>query len=507
MTAQLDFPNLNARIEAFIASKHFDNAIEVLDSNAAEYYDTPEFWLLTAQVYLAVEEAIAARGGGSFLRTRITREEAHDRANSAVLRVLESHPDSPQALAMYIAVLVARGAHDEALSTAYRLTDLAPDFSLGYFYVALLLSRERVTKTNLIMTQEAIDNSLRLDPHSADSLAVAAMVAVRSGNHRAAKYYLKRGLAIDSTNNLLMSLASDVRGARHVTNHLGKYYRWRLANDPFDSEARSGLRQWILTQTLESDLFILIQLTMIVLAVALPAPANAIVYALMLTCFGFVIYLRYRVISGVTDGESVREVFTEYASAKAGITLYGVAVGGAIVLSAGMLTFPPAHYLAVIMPVFAIVMFVGASLIMRARSLELTDEGAPDRRLWMYRIAMDHQITYSWPYFFAFLASIPLFSILTITDTFRPAGIILTSYGLWYLMRTGRMIFFIQRAGLRESPWTMNKHLNPSGGQTAISTTRGFFITLFAMARRIYFAFLPIAGGIGLLLDAPSGAG
>lgn len=499
MAAQLDLEGLNAHIEALLAARRLDNAMEVLEDNTAEYYNTAAFWLLTARVYLAVEEALSPTGTADFLRTQISRDEAYDKARSAVLRVLEDNPDSPQALVLYIIVLLQRDERDEALTYAYRLTETAPDSHAGFFYVALLLSTGDMTRTNSIMAQEAVDVALRLEPQSADTHGVAAIIAVRSGNNKAARFYLQSGLAIDPENHLLMSVAPDIRGGQKITNSLGGFFRGLLARNPFDGDARSGLRQWMFTQAVEFDVVLLIFITLLSATFAVPSPWNSVAFVLSIGAFSFVAFRRYQSISGGADAGFVREVFSSYASAKAGIVLYAAAVTALLGLAIAILALPSMRPLYVWASLMVIPMFIGASLLGRSRALENTIGNSGDRRMWMYRIAMDHQVIYSRVYLNAFIFSVPFILSLIVTENYVPAGVIISAYGTWYLMRTGRMLFYIQRAGLRESPWMMHKYLNPSGAETGFSVLRGFLLTLWAMSGRIYLALILCVGGFAII--------
>lgn len=502
VAAQLDLEGLNAHIEALLAARRLDNAMEVLEDNTAEYYNTAAFWLLTARVYLAVEEALSPTGTADFLRTQINRDEAYDKARSAVLRVLEDNPDSPQALVLYIIVLLQRDERDEALTYAYRLTEIAPDSHAGFFYVALLLSTGDMTRTNFIMAQEAVDVALRLEPQSADSHGVAAIIAVRSGNNKTARSYLRSGLAIDPENNLLMSVAPDIRGGQKITNSLGGFFRGLLARNPFDGDAHSGLRQWMFTQAVEFDVVLLLAITMLGASFAIPTPWNAVVLVALLTALSYVAFRRYQSVSGGADFRFVREVFSSYGSAKTGIALYAVALSALIGLTVAILVSPNTRAFYAWVPLTVIPMFLGSSLLGRARALENTVGNTGDRPIWMYRIAMDHQVVYSRVYLIAFIVSLPVIVPVIVTNHLVPAGAILAAYGLWYFLRTGRMIFYIQRAGVRESPWMMHKHFNPSGAETFFSRIRGFILTLWAMSGRVYLAMFPLVGGFALVANS-----
>lgn len=503
MNTSIDLDHLAALVTAHVAAHRLDDAIDALTTHGTDHLESIDYWLLTAQVYLAVDQALSPTSSGHPMRLPITRDEAYHNAWTAVERVLATDPNSPQGTLMAIMVLLQREHHDDALTYAYQLTGLAPNSHVGYFYVALILSTGHVTGTELAMAHDAITTALRLDPNDADNHAVAAIIAVRDGKERVARFHVETGMSIDPANTLLMSVVPDVRGMSGIVRRQGGFFRGLLAVNPFDGDARTSLQQWIVTTVIESDVLILILMTLLAGALGFLAPWSILGWAGAVAIVGFLGWRRYRAVVEPSDPTFVKESVTCDATGRASVWLFGLAGAGAVMLSALLLLFPDARALYLTLALTVIPAFVGASLLERTRASLLTESTTVDRVTWMYRIAMDHQLVSARLYRTALALSVPVLVALTVTNHLLAAGVVLVAYGLWYLLRAGRMMLFIGRAGVRESPWMRHRYLNPSGAETRGSTLWGGVITAWTMCARLYLSLLPLVGGVAIILTAP----
>lgn len=210
----MEFDVLRTRVSHHLATGRAAEAVDLLKENLQQHQENPAFWVHYASGLLHLDR----------------HAEAADAARAA----LNLDVEQPEAGLFLAFALMRLGQRDEALQTVYWLIETWPEFADAHYLLGLILAGSVRSAEDRMLSRQATEHALRLQPENPEYYLGAAMAARVSGDHRAALAHLQAGLGIDPHHQGMLRYAAEVENGQQLVGDRGQLLRGLLASDPLN---------------------------------------------------------------------------------------------------------------------------------------------------------------------------------------------------------------------------------------------------------------------------------